>query len=100
MIPKTVHAAIAEGNDPQVEARHCLMNYHNTPHPSTGKTSSELMMGRLLQTFPRLFSVHNTVRLSHHETINLLHYKVTTLVKLTRGNKLRQRKRQTDKRRT
>ena len=45
VIVKTVHAAIAEGKDPKVEIRQSVMNY-----PSTGKSSSELIMGRLLKT--------------------------------------------------
>ena len=44
------HAAIAEGKDPKVEVRQRVMNYPNTPHPSTEKASSELIIGPLLKT--------------------------------------------------
>ena len=49
-IVKTTHAAIAEGKDPKLEIKRRLLNYRNTPHPSTGKTPSELMMGRVVRT--------------------------------------------------
>ena len=47
---KTVHVAVAMGKDPETEVQRRLMNYRNTPHPSTGKSPSELMMGRRLKT--------------------------------------------------
>ena len=50
VIAKTVHAAIAEGKDPKIEVRRRVMNYRNTPHPSTGKAPSQLIMGRLLKS--------------------------------------------------
>jgi len=50
VIVKTVHAAIAEGKSPKVEVRRRLMNYRNTPHPSTGKSPSELIMNRTIRT--------------------------------------------------
>ena len=59
-IVKTTHAAIAEGKDPKLEIKRRLLNYRNTPHPSTGKTPSELMMGRVVRTrVPRLLKTPN-----------------------------------------
>ena len=46
VLVKVVHAAVASNQDPRVEVRRRLMNYRNTPHPSTGKTPAELMMRR------------------------------------------------------
>ena len=43
---KITHAAIAEGLDPRVEVQKRLLNYRNTPHPSTGKSPSQLMLNR------------------------------------------------------
>ena len=65
VIAKTVHAAIAEGKDPQVEVRRRLMNYRNTQHRSIGKALSELMQKNLMGILQRT--------------------KVTTLVKPARG---------------
>ena len=54
-IVKTTHAAMAQKKDPKLEIKRRLLNYRNTPHPSTGKTPSELMMGRVIRTrVPRL----------------------------------------------
>ena len=50
VLVKTVHAAVAFGKDPQTEVQRRLMNYRNTPHPSTGKSPSELIMNRRLKT--------------------------------------------------
>ena len=50
VLVKITHAAIAEKLDPRVEVQKRLLNYRNTPHPSTNKTPSELMMGRKLKT--------------------------------------------------
>ena len=50
VLAKTVHAAVALGKDPQTEVQRRLMNYRNTPHPSTGKSPSELIMNRKLKT--------------------------------------------------
>ena len=50
VLVKTVHVAVAMGKDPVTEVQRRLMNYRNTPHPSTGKSPSELMMGRRLKT--------------------------------------------------
>jgi len=50
VLVKTVHAAIAEGKDPKLEVQRRVMNYCNTPHPSTGKAPSELIIGCLLNT--------------------------------------------------
>jgi hypothetical protein len=50
VLVKTVHAAVAMGKDPQTEVQRRLLNYRNTPHPSTGKSPSELIMNRRLKT--------------------------------------------------
>ena len=50
VIVKLVHAAIAEKKDPKLEIERRLMQYRNTPHPSTGKTPSELMFNRVVRT--------------------------------------------------
>ena len=49
-IVKVVHAAMAENKDPKIEVDRRLLNYRNTVHPSTGKTPSQLMMGRTIRT--------------------------------------------------
>ena len=50
VLVKITHAALAEGLDPKVEVQKRLLNYRNTPHPSTGYSPSQLMMGRRLKT--------------------------------------------------
>ena len=50
VLVKTVHLAITEGKDPRVEVNRRLLNYHTTPHPSTGKAPYELMAHRKLRT--------------------------------------------------
>ena len=50
VIVKVVHAAIATGQDPRIEVRRMLLNYRNTPHPSTGKSPAELMIRRPIRT--------------------------------------------------
>ena len=50
VIVKLVHAAMAEKKDPKLEIERRLMQYRNTPHPSTGKTPSELMFNRVVCT--------------------------------------------------
>ena len=47
---KMTHAALAEKLDPKVEIHKMLLNYRNTPHPSTGKSPSILMMNRKIRT--------------------------------------------------
>ena len=49
-IVKVVHAAMAENKYPKIEVDRRLLNYRNTVHPSTGKTPSQLMMGRTIRT--------------------------------------------------
>ena len=50
VLVKVVYAAVASGQDPKVEVRRRLLNYRNTPHPSTGKTPAELMIRRQIRT--------------------------------------------------
>ena len=50
VLVKTVHAAIAAGKDVPTEIQRRLLNYRNTPHPSTGKTPSEMIMLRRTKT--------------------------------------------------
>ena len=49
-IVKLTHAAIAERKDPKTEISKFLLNYRNTPHPSTGVEPSKLMMNRQIRT--------------------------------------------------
>ena len=49
-IAKITHAALAERKDPKLEITKFLINYRNTPHSSTGKSPSELMMQRKIRT--------------------------------------------------
>ena len=70
---KTTHAAIAEGKDPKVEVRRRLLNYRNTPHPSTGVAPSQLMMSRPIRTrIPQIKTPNNSklqeARLKDQET--------------------------------
>lgn len=57
-IVKLVHASLAENKDPKLEIYRYLLNYRNTPHPSTGFTPSRLLMGRVIKTkIPALISI-------------------------------------------
>ena len=49
-IVKLTHASLAEGKDPKQEISKFLLSYRNTPHSSTKKTPSELMMERKIRT--------------------------------------------------
>ena len=44
VLVKIVHAAVAGGQDPKLEVRRRMLNYRNTPNPSTSKTLVELMI--------------------------------------------------------
>ena len=59
VLVKTVHAAIAAGKDVQTEVQRRLLNYRNTPHPSTGKTPSEMIMLRRTKT--KIPSIKRTI---------------------------------------
>ena len=60
-IVKVVHAAVVEHKDPKIEIDKRLLNYRNTIHPSTGKTPSQLMMGRTIRTrIPQVIKGLNT----------------------------------------
>ena len=61
VLVKIVHTAIASGQDPKVAVRRRLLNYRNTPHPSTGKTPAELMIKRVIRTrLPRMIQPATT----------------------------------------
>ena len=47
---KLTHAAMGEKKDPKTEISKFLLNYRNTPHPSTGVEPSKLMMNRKIRT--------------------------------------------------
>ena len=64
-IVKLTHASLAEGKDPKMEITQWLLNYRNTPHPSTRKTPSELMMDRIVRTKVPVYIPTST---SHRET--------------------------------
>ena len=49
-IVKLTHVSLAEGKDPKQEISKFLLSYRNTPHSSTKKTPSELMMKRKIRT--------------------------------------------------
>ena len=71
---KVIHTALAEGRDPKVEVRQRLLNYRNTPHPSTGKTPAELLMSRRLRTkvpsliVPAQGKIHREAQVKDQET--------------------------------
>ena len=53
---KFVHTTIAEGGDPKKELHNYLLNYRATPHSTTGKSPSELLFGRKIQSkLPRIY---------------------------------------------
>ena len=47
---KVTHAALAEKKDPKEKISKSLFNYRNTPHLSTKKKPSELMMNCTVRT--------------------------------------------------
>ena len=49
-IVKMIHGAIAEKRDPKAEVQKFLTNYRNTPHDTTGKCPSQLLMNRIIRT--------------------------------------------------
>ena len=49
-IVKMIHGAIAEKKDPKTEVQKFLINYRNTPHDTTGKCPSQLLMNRTIRT--------------------------------------------------
>ena len=49
-IVKMIHGAIAEKKDPKTEVHKFLTNYRNTPHDTTGKCPSQLLMNRTIRT--------------------------------------------------
>ena len=44
MLVKVVHGSMAVGKDRQVEVQRRLLNYRNTPHPSTDQSLVSLML--------------------------------------------------------
>ena len=65
-IVKLTHASLAEGKDPKMEITQWLLNFRNTPHPSTRKTPSELMMDRIVRTKVPVYITPSTST-SHRE---------------------------------
>lgn len=65
-IVKLTHASLAEGKDPKKEITQWLLNYRNTPHPSTKKTPTELMMNRKVRTKVPVYIPPSTTS-SHRE---------------------------------
>ena len=49
-VVKVTHAAKIERKDPKTEMTKFLRNYWNTPHSSTGKKPSELVMNKDVRT--------------------------------------------------
>jgi transposase InsO family protein len=74
VLVKVIHTAVVEGRDPRQEVRRRLLNYRNTPHPSTGKTPAQLMMNRRPRTRipsllrPELGKVHQEAQEMDRET--------------------------------
>ena len=74
VLVKVIHTAVVEGRDPRQEVRRRLLNYRNTPHPSTGKTPAQLMMNRRPRTRipsllrPELGKVHLEAQKQDRET--------------------------------
>ena len=50
VLSKVIKFSIAEGKDPRLEVQRRLLNYRNTPHPSTGHSPAKLMLGRKIWT--------------------------------------------------
>ena len=50
VLVKTIRTARAEGQDPRQAVKRRLLNYWNTPHPSTGVPLAELMFRRRIRT--------------------------------------------------
>ena len=61
VLVKTIHTAVATGKDVEIEVQKRLLNYRNTPHPSTGKTPSEMIMQRRVKTkIPSIMKASDT----------------------------------------
>ena len=57
-LAKITHAALAEGVRPSEVLQTFLIEYRSTPHGSTGKSPSKLLMGKELKTkIPNIDSV-------------------------------------------
>ena len=65
VLGKTVHAANTAGKDVPTEVQRKLLNYRNTPHPSTGKTPSEMIM--LTRTKPKIPSLRKVAEPDIHK---------------------------------
>ena len=54
VLVQTLQAAIAAGKEVLTEVHRRLLNYRNTPHPSTGKTREMNMLRRIKTKIPSL----------------------------------------------
>ena len=64
VLVKIIHAAMAEGKDPRIEVQRRLLNYRNTPHPSTSVSPASLMFNRKIRT--KIPAVIKPSQAEHH----------------------------------
>ena len=50
VLRKTVHTAKVEDEAPMRAVKRKMLNYRNTPHPTTGKAPAALLFGRMMKT--------------------------------------------------
>jgi len=102
VLVKTVHAAIVEGKDLKLEIQRRVINYRNTPHPSTGKAPNQLIMGRLLNTkIPSTTSLSSNRRLPSRHLLTLSPTRFTrvkgTQITASQGDRLKLRNKEKEK---